>query len=209
MSVNKSRAMYLSDGTAVAFVKVTTKNNIQVRVPTSHPLGAADPLRIFNPTTGRHYKDAIALTLTNTPKAVNASQPLFLSDGTPVTFVKTTSKRNIQVRVPSSNPLGAADPLRIFKPSDGQHYKNATNGIFLTNTGSAAAAAPAVAAAASDDVTYSVTVGGRTTTRKTFEGAESVALSLLSASVRSVEIVESRATKRVVGTVGVNTTRAS
>lgn len=204
MSVVKTRPLFLSDGTPVTFVKTTSKGNIQVRVPASHPLGATDPLRIFKPSTGEHYKGQTDLKLTNTSRAVNRSRPMFLSDGTPVSFVKVTSKGNIQVRVPTSHPLGAADPLRIFVPSTGAHYKGRADGLFLTNV------APAQAAAASgDSVTYSVTVGGRTVTRKTYEGAESYAISMLSPSLRSINIDAVRTTKSVAGTVSLNAARAS
>lgn len=68
---------------------------------------------------------------------VNKNASLFLSTGVAVDFVKTTSKGNYQVRVPASDPIGAADPLRIFRP-DGTHYKDALGGVTLTNTAPAA-----------------------------------------------------------------------
>ena len=69
----------LSDGTPVTFVKITSKDRIQVRVPDDHPLagqddGGADPtLRIFN-RDGSHFKDRTSLTLSATPKA-SAADP--------------------------------------------------------------------------------------------------------------------------------------
>lgn len=72
---------------------------------------------------------------------INTNAPLQLSDGTPVTFVKVTSKGNIQVRVPAGHPL-ASDPLRIFR-TDGSHYKDQLN-VYLVN-------APAGTAPASND----------------------------------------------------------
>lgn len=62
----------LSDGTLVEFSKVTGKNNIQVRLPDSHPDGAIDPLRIFR-RDGSHYKDDMNVTLSATPKAAAAT----------------------------------------------------------------------------------------------------------------------------------------
>lgn len=50
----------------------------------------------------------------------NASDYDFsLSDGTPVSFVKITSKGNIQVR----NPADLDDDLRIFR-RDGSHFRD-------------------------------------------------------------------------------------
>lgn len=58
-----SATLALSDGTPVEFVKITKKDNIQVRVPTSHDKLGDDPLRIFR-RDGTHYKDETDLTLT-------------------------------------------------------------------------------------------------------------------------------------------------
>lgn len=79
-----------------------------------------------------------------------ASVALALSDGTPVDFVKITSKDNIQVRVPTTHDLGD-DPLRIFR-RDGTHYKNKTDLTLVATSAAAPAAAPAPAAG----VTYLV-----------------------------------------------------
>lgn len=63
-----SVALSLSDGTPVEFVKITRKDNIQVRVPSTHFLGNEDQLRIFR-RDGSHYKDETELTLVATPRA--------------------------------------------------------------------------------------------------------------------------------------------
>jgi len=77
----------------------------------------------------------------------NHTQPLELSDGTPVEFVKTTSKGNTQVRLPESHELASEDPLRIFRP-DGSHYKDnlfeqSGQPITLRNAEGASTEAPA------------------------------------------------------------------
>ena len=77
---------------------------------------------------------------------------LRLSDGTPVTFVKVTSKDNIQVRLPDSHAFSDGDPLKIFK-RDGTHYKGLTD---LTLVATATAAAPAAPAAAQISGTFDV-----------------------------------------------------
>lgn len=95
--------------------------------------------------------------------AVSASTvALALSDGTPVEFVKVTSKDNIQVRVPTSHDELGDDPLRIFR-RDGTHYKDETDltliatAVDATVTAAAPTAAPATAAVASNDnVVYRV-----------------------------------------------------
>lgn len=71
-TVNASNAadfnFALSDGTPVVFTKITTKNNIQVRLPDTHYLADDDALRIFN-RDGNHFKDATdGLTLVATLK---------------------------------------------------------------------------------------------------------------------------------------------
>jgi hypothetical protein len=60
-----SVALALSDGTPVEFSKITSKDNIQVRVPTSHAELGDDPLRIFR-RDGTHYRDETDLTLVAT-----------------------------------------------------------------------------------------------------------------------------------------------
>ena len=62
----------LDDGTVVDFVKVTSKNNIQVRLPADHDAADGDPLRIFR-RDGSHYKDEILVTLKATPKSTPAN----------------------------------------------------------------------------------------------------------------------------------------
>ena len=66
-------ALALSDGTPVEFSKITSKDNIQVRIPASHALGD-DPLRIFR-RDGSHYKDQTELTLVATPIDATAAAP--------------------------------------------------------------------------------------------------------------------------------------
>lgn len=62
----------LSDGTPVTFTKITSKNNIQVRIPDDHADADGDPLKIFR-RDGSHYKDELDVTLSATPKASEAS----------------------------------------------------------------------------------------------------------------------------------------
>lgn len=70
----------LSDGTPVEFVKITSKDRIQVRLPDTHALtqqddGGSDPtLRIFR-RDGTHFKNRTELTLILTPKAVELDTP--------------------------------------------------------------------------------------------------------------------------------------
>lgn len=82
---------------------------------------------------------------------VSASTPLALSDGTPVEFVKITSKDRLQVRIPADHPLGADDPLRIFG-RDGRHYKGATELTLVATVAAPAAPEPA----SNDNSTYIV-----------------------------------------------------
>lgn len=66
----------LSDGTPVTFVKITSKNNIQVRIPEGHDLAYdQDNGRIFR-RDGSHYKDEYDVTLTATPKLNAAPAPI-------------------------------------------------------------------------------------------------------------------------------------
>lgn len=62
----------LSDGTPVTFVKVTNKDNIQVRLPDDHPFSNGDPLKIFK-RDGTHYKGLTDLTLEFGSAAVPAA----------------------------------------------------------------------------------------------------------------------------------------
>lgn len=62
----------LDDGTVVDFVKVTSKDNIQVRLPADHDAADGDPLRIFR-RDGSHYKDELLVTLSATPKSTPAN----------------------------------------------------------------------------------------------------------------------------------------
>jgi hypothetical protein len=74
-------ALSLSDGTPVEFSKITSKGNVQVRVPTSHPELGDDPLRIFR-LDGTHYKDETDLTLVAN---ANANTQVFQGRGVTVT----------------------------------------------------------------------------------------------------------------------------
>ena len=206
MAINHNKPLFLSNGTQVRYSKHTTKGNIQVTVPDSDPIGAADPKRIFRPD-GTHYKDALnGVTLSNTVPAaapapapvaagtVDRNRPMFLSDGTPVEFVKVTSKRNIQVRVPSSHALGAADPLRIFRPTTGAHYKGNTGGLFLTNNAPAVVATATAAAAPTSGGTFALKSGGNLIDDgfDTIETATAAALAEIASQggTGSVEIVQ-------------------
>jgi hypothetical protein len=214
--VSPTRPLYLSDGTPVRLSKITSKGNIQVVIPTGHPLARGQGSgRIFAATTGRHYKGEYAVRLTNdAPRAaapvsrsggVDVSRPLALSDGTPATFVKITSKGNIQVRLPGYTVLGASDPLRIFKPS-GEHYKlrsaprlvNADATVATTATAvRAMAPAPAVAPRPG---TYTLSgIGG---TYRSVTEAEAAAYGYLRPTRTSVQIKDNTS-GRVVRTIGV------
>jgi len=127
-----------------------------------------------------------------------ASTALALSDGTPVEFVKITSKDNIQVRVPSTHDLGAADELRIFR-RDGSHYKNETDLKLVVAAPAPAAAAPtptAPAAGANDNVTYVV----EGNSFGTFDEAKAEAIDLFQDYGNDVEIMA--VTTKVIGRVG-------
>lgn len=140
----------------------------------------------------------------NTLTAANvASAALALSDGTPVEFVKFTSKGNIQVRVPTSHDELGDDPLRIFR-TDGTHYKDATD-LTLVATAADASAAPAPAAApaaatstaSNDNAVY--TVDGQDFDN--LEDAKAEAIDLFAGDPsKSVEIVAT--IRKVVGVVG-------
>lgn len=83
--VDTNKPLSLSDGTPVIFTKITSKGNIQVRVPNDHDLantddGGADPsLRIFKPD-GTHFKGRTDLTLINV--AGEAPAPVAANDAT-------------------------------------------------------------------------------------------------------------------------------
>ena len=225
--VNINAQMYLSDGTPVEFVKTTNKGNVQVRLPAQDAEGAGDPLRIFNIATGRHYKNGMSRTLTNTKK-VNAALPMELSDGTPVNLVEITSKGNIKVRLPATHPLARTDSVRIFTPA-GVHYKGAyLNGLVLRNViptpnpteraptrrqrAAAAAAAPAPAPATAAGSTFSIQTTSGSTLRSgfsSFDAAERAAPGFLSGTRKTVNIVEVPVvpSSRVVGTVGITANR--
>jgi hypothetical protein len=141
------------------------------------------------------------LTLANA-----ASIALALSDGTPVEFVKVTSKDNIQVRVPTSHPLGSADPLRIFR-RDGSHYKDQTS-LTLTVANDATASAPAAVAANDGDTaaapsapltgSATYTVGGNAFS--SLSDAKLEAIDIFRDTGQDVDIIET--VTRTVGRVG-------
>ena len=138
------------------------------------------------------------MNLSSITAATLASAALALSDGTPVEGVKITSKDNIQVRVPASHPLGAADPLRIFR-RDGSHYKNQTS-IRLVATAADAPAAPAPAAApaaASNDNTVYEVEGS---TFDNLADAKQEAIDIFKDDGSNVQIVA--ISRKVVGVVG-------
>lgn len=217
MSVNRNAPLFLSDGTPVEFVKVTSRGNFQVRVPASHALGAEDPLRIFKPADGSHYKGRTNLTLTNTAPAaaapvaataggpVDHTKPMFLNDGTPVTFSKITRRGRIQVRLPDSHPAAAGQENGwLFEARDGSRYKGRDPQLTLTNTPSASAA-PATAAV---DTTYAIAVNGSVLSDgfTDYAAAEADAIGNLSSDVRSVQIL--KVVTSVAGMVGIAVTKS-
>lgn len=232
MSIYTSRPLFLSDGTPVSFVKTTSRGNIQVRIPANHALARGQGNgRLFDPYHGRSTKGSTSLTLSNNAPVitattamrgpVNARLPLYLSDGTAVSYVKTTARGRIQVRLPYSHPLAAGQENGLlFEQSTGTRYKNRDpRHIFLTNTAPASApvasrtyAAPAAPAPATSRV-FKLKVAGRVlaSSYPTYSAAESAAYGRLSGTVRSVEIVEvvtsSTTTTTVVGTVAITTSR--
>lgn len=135
--------------------------------------------------------------------AANASTfALALSDGTPVDFVKITSKDNIQVRVPTSHSLGAIDPLRIFD-RDGHSTKNSTDLTLAATAAPAAAQAPtptpAAAPVSNDNTTY--TVNGNDFDN--LVDAKQEAIDLFAENpLKNVEIFAT--TRKLVGTVGIS-----
>lgn len=123
------------------------------------------------------------------------TQALALSDGTPVDFVKITSKDNIQVRVPSDHAELGSDPLRIFR-RDGTHYKDATDLRLVTAAVPTAAPAPAAAQiSANDDTTYEVDGA----TFSSLAEAKQEAIDLFDGTY-NIDIIAT--TRKVVGTVG-------
>lgn len=215
MTVNKNAPLFLSNGTAVTFVKTTSRGNYQVRVPVSDPIGAADPLRIFRPD-GSHYTNRLdGITLTNTAPAAAASttgrgdidvtKPLVLSDGTPVTFVKWTKKRRIQVKLPDNHPFGVGQENgRIFFRESGKHYKGLID-LVLSNGTPDAATADAAPASTSNFGIVTVTGSMLGDGYDDFDSAVRAATGMLADNnpLTIVEIVF-----KPVGTVGVTVTKA-
>lgn len=129
--------------TGVTFIQTTSKGNIQVRVPEGNDVGDDDPVRIFR-TDGSHYKDDLDYKLINTgagnvrADTINTGKDLYLATAedwargvgtfTKVSFVKITSKGNIQVRLPDNDDDGRYDPLRIFD-LDGRSTKGTVTRI--------------------------------------------------------------------------------
>ncbi len=215
MAINIRTPLFLSTGVAVAFVKTTSKGNYQVRVPSTDPIGAADPLRIFRPD-GTHYKDALdGVTLTNTASApakvkrdIDVNAPLFLSDGTPVTFVKWTAKRRIQVKLPDGHPYAVGQENgRIFFRESGKHFKGRTDLVLSNDAPATASASVAAAAPASSDNFGIVTATGSMLGDgyDSFDSAVRAATGML-ADNSPLDIVKITTTK--VGTVGVTVTTA-
>ena len=222
MTVNKNAPLFLSNGTAVDFVKTTSRGNYQVRVPASDPIGAADPLRIFRPD-GSHYKNGLDVTLTNTAPAadtasastgaraeIDVTKPLVLSDGTPVLFVKWTKKRRIQVLLPEGHPFAVGQENgRIFFRESGKHFKSLTD-LTLSNAANADATASTLSVAADAPATGNfgiVTASGSMLGDgyPTFDDAVRAATTMLAdnSPLSIVQIVTN-----VVGTVGVTVTRS-
>jgi len=223
MSVNKNAPLFLSTGVAVAFVKTTSRGNYQVRVPAGNPIGDADPLRIFRPD-GTHYKNALdGVTLTNTAAApvaaaaptstaaradIDPTQPMMLSDGTPVEFVKWTAKRRIQVKLPEGHPYAVGQENgRIFFRESGKHFKGRTDLVLSNGTPAATTADTATTAAAPTSNFGIVTDSGSMLGDgyDSFDSAARAATGMLSDN-SPLSIVE--ITTTVVGTVGVTVTRS-
>lgn len=156
------------------------------------------------------------MNLLNLTAATAASVALALSDGTPVEFVKITSKDRIQVRLPASHDLaqqsdGGSDPtLRIFR-RDGTHFKDRTSLTLVATaadagTSAATTSAPATTAAApapapapvaaNDDVTY--TVDGQDFVN--LDDAKAEAIDIFRDTGNDVEIIAT--TRKVIGKVG-------
>jgi hypothetical protein len=207
MTVSRTRPLFLSDGTPVTFVKTTSRGRFQVKLPDNHPFAAGqDNGRIFDPTTGAHYKRNTNLTLTNTAPvaaatsaAVNPSLPMFLNDGTPVTLSKVTRRGRIQVKLPANHPAAAGQENGwLFEAATGARYKGRTPAITLTNT----------APVSSDDASYALAVNGSIINDgfASFDAAETAALGSLNTETRSVTIL--KVSTSVAGVVGISTTRA-
>lgn len=82
-----SIALALSDGTAVEFVKVTGKDNIQVRLPDDHPYAEdQENGRIFR-RDGSHYKGETELTLIATDAATVTAADLVAPAAAPISAV--------------------------------------------------------------------------------------------------------------------------
>lgn len=138
-----------------------------------------------------------SITLNASP-AVLALASFSLSDGTPVTFSKITTKDRIQVRLPDSHPFSNGDPLKIFG-RDGRHYKNLTDLTLLVapSAADAPAAAPTAAAPTSaEDVYFEV----MDVQFATLADAKAEAISLLDDDNDPVVIYA--VTRRKVGSVG-------
>ncbi len=219
MSVSRNAPLFLSDGTPVTLVKVTSRGNYQVRLPDSHPFAAGQENgRIFKARSGIHYKNQTDLRLTNDAPAaapapvsgrVDSTQPMFLNDGTPVTFVKLTRRGRIQVRLPDSHAAAAGQENGwLFEAADGSRYKGRDPSITLTNSAPAAGSAAPASAAASDDATYSISVNGSVIDDgfDTFDAAESAAIAALNGDTRSVTIL--KVSTSVAGTVGIASNRS-
>ena len=99
---------------------------------------------------------------------ISKNAPLFLTDGTPVDFVKTTSKGNLQVKLPDNHPFAAGqDAGRIFRANGGAHYKSLTE-LKLTNTATASAPAAAPAPVVSGGIDTTAAIFASDGTRVTF-----------------------------------------
>ena len=224
--ISKNAPLFLTDGTAVDFVKTTSRGNLQVKLPDSHPFAAGqDAGRIFRANGGAHYKGHTELKLTNVASApaaapapapvaasgIDVTQPLVLSDGTAVTFVKMTPRKGfIQVKLPDSHPFAAGQENgRLFKTDGtrptkiGSRYR--TDLTLANGTASVAAAAAAAPAVAGTFAIVSATGSMLAEGLDTFDNAVTTAAGLLSDG-SPLSIVE--VTTKVVGTVGITVSRA-
>lgn len=97
--LNTDLPLELNDGTPVHFLGVTSKGNIQVRLPASHYLADEDDTRIFRPD-GSHYKDNLfdddgyAVTLRN---AAPTSTGSIDTGDTPFVYVEKIYKPVVNI----------------------------------------------------------------------------------------------------------------
>lgn len=103
--IDPKRPLELNDGTPVTLVYAHSDGDIEVRVPSTHPLGrtitGGDPgPRLFNRNgTRAPYCDGPHYTLRNAAPTIDLKAPLETVDGKPVTLVAETNDGRILVEV--------------------------------------------------------------------------------------------------------------